>query len=290
MAPVLHREMEREGPPPGDWSDREIDLIVADYFEMLGMELRGETFVKAQRNAALQAITGRSRGSIEFKHQNISAVLLRLGLPWVPGYTPMANFQRALIDGVERHLDTQWTGWDGRLADVPSPGLAEEETLFFAPPPKLTGPDAELPEPIRRLVRKFDPAARDARNRHLGRRGEELILKVERTALRSAGREDLARRIRWVSEEDGDGAGYDILSFDPRGRERLIEVKTTIGDRITPFYVSENERSLAEEGTDAFRLVRLYDFARTPKAFELVPPLQGQVLLAPVSYRASFQP
>ena len=87
-----------------DWTDREIDLIVADYFDMLGLELRGETFVKAQRNAALQELTGRSRGSIEFKHQNISAVLFRLCMRWIDGYKPMANSQRALVDGVERYL------------------------------------------------------------------------------------------------------------------------------------------------------------------------------------------
>jgi len=32
----------------------------------------------------------------------------------------------------------------------------------------------------------------------------------------------LAHKVRWVSEEDGDGAGYDILSFNPLGQERFI--------------------------------------------------------------------
>lgn len=65
----------------GDWIDREVDLIVADYFDMFRLELRGEPVVKARRNAALLKLIGRSRGSIEFNHQNVSAVLLRLGLP-----------------------------------------------------------------------------------------------------------------------------------------------------------------------------------------------------------------
>ena len=45
----------------------------------------------------------------------------------------------------------------------------------------------------------------------------------------AAGRTDLAERIRWASHVDGDGGGYDILSFDTDGSDRLIEVKTTKG-------------------------------------------------------------
>ena len=59
--------------------------------------------------------------------------------------------------------------------------------------------------------------------------GEERVLAHERASLRSAGRDDLARKVRWVSEQDGDGAGYDIASFAPDGQVRLIEVKTTNG-------------------------------------------------------------
>src|SRR3546814_1640371 len=70
------------------WSDQEIDHIVADYFAMLTDELVGRSFNKAARNRDLQAVIDRSKGSIEFKHQNISAVLLGLGQPWIEGYKP----------------------------------------------------------------------------------------------------------------------------------------------------------------------------------------------------------
>ena len=276
------------GPDPTgqDWSDREIDLIVADYFDMLGMELSRRPYVKAQRNAALQALTGRSRGSIEFKHQNISAVLLKLGMPWIQGYKPMANYQGALIDGIERFIEAR-----GEMAAAPAAmpaGLADETGLFFEPPPHFSSGDPAEPVALRRLVRKFDPAARDARNRQLGRQGEERVLFSERSRLTEAGREDLARRVRWISDEDGDGAGYDILSFSPAGDERLLEVKTTSGHRTTPFYLTENERALSAERPEEFRLVRLYDFLRVPKAFQLKPPLEESVMLRPTNYRASF--
>jgi hypothetical protein len=84
--------MSTADPTGTDWTDREIDLIVADYFDMLRLELAGQSYVKAHRNAALQELTRRSRGSIERKHQNISAVLVKLGMPWISGYKPLANY------------------------------------------------------------------------------------------------------------------------------------------------------------------------------------------------------
>ncbi|MEQ9244377.1 MAG: DUF3883 domain-containing protein, partial [Nitratireductor sp.] len=167
---------------------------------------------------------------------------------------------------------------------------SEPAPLYIGSPPGLAPlPAAETAKhSLERLVRKFDPAARDERNRKLGKLGEERAFHSERLTLTAKGRDDLARRVRWVSEEDGDGAGYDILSFDAQGHERLIEVKTTTGHQTTPFYISQNERSFAEERPDAFRLLRLYDFSREPKAFEIAPPLDTALCLSPIAYRASF--
>lgn len=269
-----------------DWSDREIDLIVADYFDMLRMERAGQPYVKAERNRSLQELTHRSRGSIEFKHQNISAVLLKLGMDWISGYKPMANFQKSLISGIEHYLVHRT---DVLLPPAPAPirGVAEDEVLFFEAPPKVTVTSPE-PESLTRLVRKFDPAARDAQNRALGKRGEERAFFSERSRLKAEGRTDLASKVRWISEEEGDGAGYDILSFDAKGMERLLEVKTTVGSDTTPFFLSENERLLSTERPAEFRLLRLYDFNRKPRAFELLPPLEHAVILEPTIYRASF--
>lgn len=138
------------------------------------------------------------------------------------------------------------------------------------------------------VARKFDVAGRDERNRALGRAGEERVVAHERSALKVAGREDLARKVRWVSEEDGDGAGYDIASFTPDGRERLIEVKTTNGWERTPFYISRNELAVAEERRSKWCLFRLWNFSREPKAFELHAPLDAHVSLTATAFQASF--
>lgn len=270
-----------------DWSELEIDLIVADYFSMRDMELRGERVIKARHNEALQTLTGRSRGSIEFKHQNISAVLMKLGEPWITGYKPMANFQTALLDGVERYLDQQNT--DFSLTTKPLlGGVAEEGQLFLEQAPEMSATNTANTNDIIRLVRKFDPAARDKNNRALGKLGEERVVKSEKTRLRSEGRDDLADKVRWVSELDGDGAGYDILSFTAEGEDRFLEVKTTVGYQRTPFYISRNEMALSKECPDRFRLFRLYDFAKSPKAFVIEPPLKHQLVLEPTNYQASF--
>lgn len=268
-----------------DWTDSEIDLIVADYFEMLRLELERRPYIKSERNAEMQRLTGRSRGSIEFKHQNISAILLKLGMPWISGYKPRANYQNALLDGVERYISSN----DEIVIVEPElPIVADEAPLFIGPTPAPPNHEPDPPR-LRRLIGKFDPAARDERNRILGRRGEERVLVSEKAKLRLVGRDDLARKVRWISQEEGDGAGYDILSFSDAGQERLLEVKTTAGHIYTPFFLSSNERALSDERPESFRIFRVYDFVTAPKAFEVAPPLQDTLILDTANYRASFK-
>ncbi|MBM7405916.1 MULTISPECIES: hypothetical protein [Sphingomonas] len=80
----------------GDWSNEQNDAIVADYFAMLGDDIAGQPYSKAEHNRLLQALIDRPRGSIEYKNQNISAVLKGLGEDWIPGYKPAFNFQASL--------------------------------------------------------------------------------------------------------------------------------------------------------------------------------------------------
>jgi hypothetical protein len=276
-----------EGEPGSNWTDGQNDLIVADYFVMLGEELAGREYVKAHHNDALQKLTGRNRGSIERKHMNISAVMERLGLPRIKGYAPYANFQAGLVEAVERYLGDREIPQYAAIINQSSK-LSEDSSLWIGPPPQ-TSPDQSKSTPeLERLVRKFDPASRDARNRALGQMGEQLVFEHEIQRLETQKRGDLAKKVEWTSQEKGDGAGFDIASFELDGRPKLIEVKTTNGTALTPFYLSENERSFSDERPDAFALIRLYDFAEQPKAFELRPPLSSVLALNPTSYRATL--
>src|SRR5258706_10251102 len=87
-----------------EWNVREVELVVADYFEMFQLERQGQKYNKTEHNRQLQQATRRTQTSIERKHQNISAVLGQLGLPSISGYKPLANFQQSLLDAIERYL------------------------------------------------------------------------------------------------------------------------------------------------------------------------------------------
>jgi hypothetical protein len=275
-----------------DWTDEQNDAIVANYFAMLAEDLAGRPYNKAAHNRAVQDRIGRGHGSIEFKHQNISAVLKGFGEDWIPGYKPAFNFQASLADAVARWLAAHpaWLEPAVRMARAAAmPALREDSVLWIDPPPthRNVPPPDEL-EQMMAVARKFDVAGRDDRNRALGRAGEERVLAHERATLAGAGRQDLAHRVQWVADEIGDGAGYDIASFQPDGRERLIEVKTTNGWERTPFHISRNELAVADARRDAWHLVRVWNFAREPRAFELRPPLDAHVMLTPTSFQASF--
>jgi hypothetical protein len=263
------------------WKDHELDVIVADYFDMLSDDLAGTPYVKARHNAAVMAQTGRTHRSVEFKHQNISAVLDELGLPWIPGYIPKQNYQNAIFDAIDRYLSA-----NPAILEFTPALVRIGSSLPFVAAPELLPQEQTSLQRLRRLVRKFDPVERDHRNRALGRAGEAFVLEVERNRLIEAERSDLARKIRWVATEDGDGAGYDIFSFEPNGKERLIEVKTTNGSARTPFFLSRNECELAAERPEDWRIYRVHLFARDPRIFTITPPLAEALRLTPETWRA----
>ncbi|MCZ4256948.1 DUF3883 domain-containing protein [Sulfitobacter sp. G21635-S1] len=273
----------------GPWTDEENDLIVADYFAMLADDLCGRQYVKAEHNRALQERIDRSKGSIEFKHANISALMPAFGQPILTGYLPRFNVQTTLAEAVDRWLRAH-PEWVERLPKAATPGMAfTNDRLFLDTPPTMRNtPPPEEAEQLRSIAQHFDVAAQQERNRALGRMGEERALVHERAMLRDAGRDDLARQVKWVSEEMGDGAGYDISSFTPDGTPRLLEVKTTNGWDRTPFHISQNELRVADENRDTWHLFRIYNNARGPRAFELRPPLDHHVTLTPTSFQARF--
>jgi hypothetical protein len=263
------------------WNADELDLILADYFSMLRDELSGRPYVKAHHRARLLEQIARSPGAIERKHQNISAVLMELGLPWIWGYKPLMNFQDALFEAVDRYLS-------GRHEELEHPPVVvahanPPEAVFVQLPSFAARPRKDK---LERLVKKFDPVLRDFRNRRLGEAGERFVVELERNALAAADRLDLARKVRWVAMEDGDGAGFDVLSYDQDGGERLIEVKTTNGAAQTPFFLTRNEAEVASERSLHWQLYRVHLFAQQPRIFRIRPPLEEALSLDAETWRA----
>jgi hypothetical protein len=268
-----------------DWTADEVAVLLGSYFLMLADELAGRPYSKKEHFLGVMKLIGRTKGSVEFKHQDVSAVLDEIGLPWIQGYKPRDHYQDSLADAVSQYLIQH-----PDLLKLATPGplrIRNEDDILVAPPPLLNSDPENRPAGIRRLIGKFDPAARDERNRALGKAGEEFVVGFERRRLERAGRDDLAKNVRWVSDVDGDGYGYDVQSFETDGEERLLEIKTTCGNERTPFWMSKRECDVAAEKGDIYRVRRVFHFRNQVKMFDIAPPLEARLLLTPTTFMAA---
>ena len=275
-----------------DWSREEVEGIVADYLQMLTMELAGQNYNKTEHRRRLQTkLNNRSDGSIEFKHCNISAAMIALGFPYIRGYQPRSNYQALLGIVVEEQIRGETTLDQAALSAVQQPAVAPIQTDFSRvksdAPTKQHRAAESVVSPLFRAVKR-DYLEREAQNRSLGLAGEEFIVQFEHWRLIELGQPRLADKVEHVSKSKGDGLGYDILSFESDGKERFVEVKTTTFGRDTPFFVSRGELALSHGAKDQFHLYRLFEFRKAPRLFDLPGSLDQHCLLDPVTYRASF--
>ncbi|WP_298576579.1 DUF3883 domain-containing protein [uncultured Luteimonas sp.] len=276
-----------------DWSRLEVEACVADYLHMLELELNGQQFNKSARiQALMQKLDGRSKASVEYKFRNISAVMQELQWPTVSGYKALENYQLLLLEVVEAQLRHRPALQVAAEHAVTRPAAVAETVIVeqvWIPKPK----PKRLKEAPPQYAPRFSPArrdylARESHNRSLGRAGELFVMELEAQRLHAAGRKVLAERVEQVSETQGDGLGFDVLSFETDGRERLIEVKTTAFGELTPFFVSRNE--LARSSTDAerYQLYRVFDFRRRPRVFNLPGAIEGHCQLDATTFLAQL--
>jgi Domain of unknown function (DUF3883) len=267
---------------PSGWADAEIQPTVTAYFAMLRAELADQPYVKADFNREVQAATGRSHGAVEYKFQNISAVLRDLGLPYVLGYQPLPNLQNALRTEVERFLarDPEVQ----RLIDtMPAPDVPPAAQLVEVDPPVMAPPSTSGRS---RTTIGVDYLERQARNRDVGLKGEHLVVDHERAWLSAHDRPDLAERVAHIPSTLGDGAGYDVSSFLPDGTPHHIEVKATRGSITAPFFLSATELRHAREYPGAYSIYRIFDLGPNPRFYKLTGDMDEILDLKPVSYQA----
>ena len=278
---------------PENWSREEVEAAVADYLGMLALELSGQSFNKAEHNRHLQQmLNGRSHGSIERKHQNISAILIESGYPYVAGYKPLGNYQDLLRVVVETRLSSA-PGIEKIIADIvekPAVKIPDIEDLLAieVDPPTREEKSLRTQEqpgspqiPARRNYLELE-----WRNSSLGRAGEELVVRFERERLRRIGEPRLAANVQPVALTIGDHLGYDVLSFERDGCERLIEVKTTRFGVWTPFFASRKEVNVSEQRAEQYQLYRIFAFDAQPRLFALPGSLRKTCRLDPHTYSA----
>jgi hypothetical protein len=146
-----------------DWMTDEVAVLVGSYFLMLAEERAGRDYNKSEYRRSVIASTARKPGSIERKLQNVSAILDEIGIPWIQGYKPLAYYQDLLLGAVEQQLLQRPELFQQGAAE-PLP-VRDEDALLVEPPQLLNSDPQSRPA----LMGKFDPAARDAKNRALGR-------------------------------------------------------------------------------------------------------------------------
>lgn len=276
------------------WSRVEVEATVRDYFHMLVLELSGQRYNKAEhRRALMRLLDKRTEPAVELKHQNISAILIELGCPFIDGYKPRGNYQSMLFEIVEQRVRGDNAFNVAALDAVERPATVPRTESFDSmveDAPALLPRSESTRQPYRRPGSGFrrDYLAREARNQALGRAGEELVVQIERSRLITAGKERLANRVEHVSVTKGDGLGFDVLSYDSSGQERFVEVKTTAFGKDTPFFVSKGEVEFSENQSSQFFLYRLFSFRRDPKLFMIPGAIGRHCLLDPISFLARF--
>jgi hypothetical protein len=273
------------------WSRQEVEATVRDYLDMLQLELEQQPYSKTEHNRTLRlSLADRTKGAVELKHQNISAVLLEMGFVFIAGYKPMGNYQKLLADVVveqlknKPELEAVAEREIARPAAVPA--LRSMSGVLVNPPRinRVQEPASKVPY-IRRAIKK-DYLELESRNRSLGLAGEQFVAEYETRRLHSAGHPALANRVEHIAATRGDGLGYDVLSFELSGRERFVEVKTTAFGATAPFYISRNEVDFSDEQASQFVLARVHEFRSAPKFFELRGSLRKSLSLAAVTFLA----
>jgi hypothetical protein len=252
------------------WTRQEVEFIVADYFSMLTAELNNIPINKTEhRRSLLPKLNNRSEGSIERKHQNISAILREFNHPYIKGYKPLPHYQKGILTETVLHFLNINKSIEKTFEDYADARVLKKQISDFAS--FLT----DAPEPISIVAekeviyrtRKTNYLEREEQNRSLGESGEEIAIQYEKWRLVSKGKESLADKIEWISKEQGDGAGYDILSKNENGSDRYIEVKTTKLGKETPIFFSKTELDFSMENSKSYHLYRVFDYAAIPRMF-----------------------
>lgn len=274
-----------------NWTREEVILIINDYFEMFKLELESIPYNKADHRRKLAPSLKNRDNAIEFKHQNISAVLANMGLPYIKGYKPLFSYQKLLEEEVSVYLSNNKPFFEkafdrfSELKVEPATSRIKYETLI------------DMRSPIKSKFSEKDPAfspikinylAREQNSRNLGEKGEQLVFEYEKWRLVREGKANLADKVEWVSKNKGDGMGYDILSKTTKGKDMFIEVKTTKLPKETPFYFSRTEWKFAKLNANDFFLYRVFNFSESPKILIKKGSYESFCNIQPQSFKGCF--
>ena len=279
--------------PTGDnWTLDEVQNVVRDYFDMLLRELYDQPYSKTvHRTSLLPLLNGRSEGAVERKHQNISAVLIENGLPYIDGYKPLANYQSLLGEVVERHIRSNPQICNALTS---APALAPtrlDRDVSAIDAAELLADPPNGPQLFNRFARVYadgllpDVVKAQGNNRVLHALGIHFILSVERKRLSSANRHDLALNVAAVPQQDGNTTGFDVRSFRlTDGEEMLLSVKTTALGKHFPFLMCSAEVELSRMRPGNFALYRVFSCGTKTRYFTIPGDVSKTCVMHPAEY------
>ena len=275
------------------WSIDEINAIVDDYMSMLLQDLKGEKYNKKSHREKLKPqLNNRTDGSIEFKHQNISAVLIDLDYPYIDGYKPRFNYQNELFQAISKKTEEI----DLDLPDIIDKNLNKTEISTEDLTPTLI--EVQPPTTINRKINPYEKiefgrktkknyALIENNNKNLGRRGEELVLEFEKQRVTKL-KLDVSK-VQWISEIKGDDEGYDILSLNDDGSARYIEVKTTTQGIDFHFFISGREVEFSRRNKDNYFIYRVFNLNKSPNFYTQKGYVIDSFELFPTEFKASLK-
>lgn len=157
---------------------------------------------------------------------------------------------------------------ENKIIELPESSLSitqpeENQLKFDFDNPKITLKTTN-DIPTKRTTPKYEPIIKASpqfyqklaiKKLEIGMKGELLVMEHERQRLLEGG-ENPDAMLRHKSVSDGDGFGYDILSFE-NGKEIYIEVKTTTGSFWSNLFFTQNEYEKMNEFEEQYYLYRI---------------------------------
>lgn len=136
-------------------------------------------------------------------------------------------------------------------------------------------------------ARKTDFDALNKKKKTVGTLGEILVYNDEVDRVADLG---VAKEVDHKAVTEGDGLGYDILSYDDQGNKIYIEVKTTESNKPEGFYLTPKEKTVCESNPAAYKLYRVYNLNKSAGTYNVEVYTGTELLtmfdLIPVSYIA----